>query len=68
MSAPPLSELPAVQKAAGIELVETTISVALGILAALVLAAAAVMARRDRRRPPPAAGVKPPEPAPKVYA
>ena len=103
LSAPPLSELPAVQKAtdtvtalaeappanvftltygqtpesvadfaayaedkAGeIELVETTIPLALGILAALVLAATAVMARRDRRRPPPTTA---PEEPPKVYA
>ena len=42
-------------KAGEIEIVETTIPVALGILAALALAAAAVMARRDRRRPLPAA-------------
>ena len=55
-------------KAGEIELVETTIPVALGILAALVLAAAALMARRDGRRPPTATRVKPPEPAPKVYA
>jgi Porin PorA len=106
LSAPPLSELPAVQKAtetltalaetppanvftltygqtpesvadfaayaedkAGeIEMVETTIPVALGILAALVLAAAAFMVRRDRRRPPPAAAPEPTAQPPKVYA
>jgi hypothetical protein len=58
-------------KAGEIEMVETTIPVALGILAALVLAAAAVMARRDRRRPPTADAVMPPEPIeqpPKIYA